>query len=374
MFSSSVRRVAFTAPSIPIASSFITSAPRATASQALSYRSHQRRYSSSKPSSPADGSKGVAQGQTVPATPTQARQDGEKKVTRSSRKKARDSTTSEKGKENSSHDLPSVPSTSHISPNQISASDFFSLHRPISLTNSFPKNVTEASFAAIFTPRTRSNSKPAEVMTFLSNTIEKLEGGGLGAMRGMDATAKESGPTQEKVWNEATDELRAAITAESYRKAEVQHLDSAPEESAMNFPRHILSGRYTPFNPPPAPIPMDTPESIAAGAEAASEHREVQHRTYTAVLTIQESTNEDGDILYHAEHTPFVSAEDRQSTRFLDRMQARQERFHRIQRGVQLDGMLAISVKRQRKLKMKKHKYKKLMRRTRNLRRRLDRN
>lgn len=34
----------------------------------------------------------------------------------------------------------------------------------------------------------------------------------------------------------------------------------------------------------------------------------------------------------------------------------------------------AISVKRQRKLKMKKHKYKKLMRKTRNLRRRLDRN
>jgi hypothetical protein len=35
--------------------------------------------------------------------------------------------------------------------------------------------------------------------------------------------------------------------------------------------------------------------------------------------------------------------------------------------------MLAISVKRQRKLKMKKHKYKKLMRRTRNQRRRLGR-
>ena len=32
-----------------------------------------------------------------------------------------------------------------------------------------------------------------------------------------------------------------------------------------------------------------------------------------------------------------------------------------------------ISVKRQRKLKMKKHKYKKLMKRTKNLRRRLDR-
>ena len=37
-------------------------------------------------------------------------------------------------------------------------------------------------------------------------------------------------------------------------------------------------------------------------------------------------------------------------------------------------GMLLISVKRQRKLKMKKHKYKKLMKRTRLERRKLDRN
>ena len=34
----------------------------------------------------------------------------------------------------------------------------------------------------------------------------------------------------------------------------------------------------------------------------------------------------------------------------------------------------ALSVKRQRKLKMKKHKYKKLMKRTRTLRRKLERN
>ena len=42
--------------------------------------------------------------------------------------------------------------------------------------------------------------------------------------------------------------------------------------------------------------------------------------------------------------------------------------------GMRKPQMRLISVKRQRKLKMKKHKYKKLMKRTRNLRRRLDRN
>jgi hypothetical protein len=49
-------------------------------------------------------------------------------------------------------------------------------------------------------------------------------------------------------------------------------------------------------------------------------------------------------------------------------------REHKLRRraGVRA-GMLLISVKRQRKLKMKKHKYKKLMKRTRLLRRKLDR-
>jgi hypothetical protein len=59
-------------------------------------------------------------------------------------------------------------------------------------------------------------------------------------------------------------------------------------------------------------------------------------------------------------------------TRFRERMYLRQERYW--EQMEEDHGMLAISVRRQRKLKMKKHKYKKLMRRTRNLRRRLDRN
>ena len=52
-------------------------------------------------------------------------------------------------------------------------------------------------------------------------------------------------------------------------------------------------------------------------------------------------------------------------------MARRQVRFDEAQ-GPRRD-MHAISVKRQRKLKMKKKKYKKLMKRTRNLRRKLDR-
>ena len=58
---------------------------------------------------------------------------------------------------------------------------------------------------------------------------------------------------------------------------------------------------------------------------------------------------------------------------FRERMRVRQETW--LSRWIRhfREQWSLISVKRQRKIKMKKHKYKKLMRRTRNLRRRQDR-
>jgi hypothetical protein len=113
-------------------------------------------------------------------------------------------------------------------------------------------------------------------------------------------------------------------------------------------------------------VPEHTPESLSAGAEAAAAP-EPENQTYdTTILTLSESTDENGEVVYEAHYTRVTPS----SSPFLSRMKARQEQY-RIQRG---EDMYAISVKRQRKLKMKKHKYKKLMRRTRNLRRRLDRN
>ena len=118
MFSSSVRRAALTAPQTSIVPSITSTAPRAAASQALSYRCHQRRFSSSKPSSPADGSKGVTQGEEVPATPAQTRVDGEKKASRTGKRKAKDvvANNTVKGRDGAMKNLPSVPSTQHIAP------------------------------------------------------------------------------------------------------------------------------------------------------------------------------------------------------------------------------------------------------------------
>jgi len=232
------------------------------------------------------------------------------------------------------------------------------LYRPISVTSSFPKAVTDEAFAAIFTTRTRSNLRTSDVISTLSSTVNKLESA-----------------TQQDRWNAETDELRAAITAESYQEAEVKHLDNAQARSSLPFPQHILSGRFQPFSPPPPPTPTNTAQTVTAGAEATEASQMTQHRVYKATLTIEESTDANGEVTYVAHSSPMVVEEPATPSRFLERMNIRQEKYDEYrERRAEDTGIWAISVKRQRKLKMKKHKYKKLMRRTRNLRRRLDRN
>ncbi len=118
MLSSSAWRAALSAQPSPVIVCVASSVPRTVATQALSYRrSHQRRCSSSKPSSPADGSKRITEGQSVPAAPAQTRTDGEKKAAaRSSRRKPKDVAASctMKTRDETMQNLPSVPSTHHI--------------------------------------------------------------------------------------------------------------------------------------------------------------------------------------------------------------------------------------------------------------------
>jgi hypothetical protein len=101
MLPSSVRRVVSTAPSSPVVASLASSAPRAAASvfgRAYKPNGHQRRYSSSKPSSPDDGSRDFAARPSVPAS------GGSKATGEKRKRKAKDA----------GPQLPSVPSTRHI--------------------------------------------------------------------------------------------------------------------------------------------------------------------------------------------------------------------------------------------------------------------
>ena len=155
-----------------------------------------------------------------------------------------------------------------------------------------------------------------------------------------------------------------------------------------------------PFSTPPPPLPIDEAKQAKKQArksalqlQSQAHNEQQQDRTFKTTLFLSETTGSDGAKYYTAQATPVVQIPNavhdisepqhglteirEQRQPFLDRMRQRQWRYmeyreDRVQR--QEDERLAISVKRQRKLKMKKHKYKKLMKRTRNLRRRLDRN
>jgi len=379
MFSSSLGRVARSAPHPSISPSITaltSTASIAASSRPFSYRTHQRRYSSSKPSSPPDSSGNTNPQQQAPANASSGtRADGEKRsATRLSRRKAKEAAAEAtvKGKDEALMNLPSVPSTPHLHPADVAVSAFFSLHRPISITSSVPSGSTATSFNAIFEPRTRANRQSAEVISTLSSAVETLE------------TASRQHPQYS---NEEHD-LRLAVTQASISNSEgPRHLDGVPNNSPLQFPSHLLTGKFKPFSPPPAPVPMNSESEAQSTVSGAEDVQAAKQKSYSTVLTILESTHPNGSKTYTARTSPFVANEPEQPppARFLERMRIRQERWEDYRDGLLEDRgmgrakdeggiMQAISVKRQRKLKMKKHKYKKLMKKTRNLRRRLDRN
>ncbi|KAI0997166.1 hypothetical protein K3495_g11021 [Podosphaera aphanis] len=348
MLSCSIRRVVILAsPPPPASSSSTNNLPRIVASACpFTPRFHQRRASSSKPPSPANGSKGAVETQ-----PT----DIEEKPLHNKRKTKSISGKNALKARNTFLNVPSVPSTQYITPSLLGPASFFSLHRPISITNGFPQPVTEEAFASIFTAKGR-NSKSQDVVSTLSNTLEALDAA-TGRLEAMNLESQ-----RNNQWNRI-EEIKSGINENS---------STSDGNPTLSLQKQFMSEKYAPFNAPPAPIPIDATQSTDAVAVPA-ESQESQHRIYTAVLTVEESTDYNGDVTYMAHHSPLVIEDSfAVPNRFTEPEEAPQGRDTKEQEA--RNEIHAISVKRQRKLKMKKHKYKKLMRRTRNLRRRQDRN
>lgn len=172
-----------------------------------------------------------------------------------------------------------------------------------------------------------------------------------------------------------------------------------------------LVSQFKPYRAPPAPQPFPAElEQKATDKQAKTERRgrKPKQKIFVTEIRVTESTHADGRKTYAASSSPIVRLPDaphettieapapfrHQRQPFLNRMRQRQQASLQRQHQRQLDQlgerqpvsqrapsshgqarikMFLISVKRQRKLKMKKHKYKKLMKRTRNLRRRLGR-
>jgi len=187
----------------------------------------------------------------------------------------------------------------------------------------------------------------------------------------------------------------------------VHHLDTPPK-AARNIEE--LMHQFEPFNAPPPPQAF--PENVKEPKQVsnkASVVKELKAQSYTTTIVITEHPSISGNPTYTTSQSPLVRLPDPEAAiqdqprklhlPFLQRSLRRQRAYFQsrqqlprlpktfftpnalrsvrrapiagLRRPVQ---MRLISVKRQRKLKMKKHKYKKLMKRTRTLRRKLDRN
>lgn len=164
--------------------------------------------------------------------------------------------------------------------------------------------------------------------------------------------------------------LRHAVTQASVSNAEpaaqVIHLDEVSEEELHSSIAEFAS-RLTPFQPPPAPEPYNPEDTAIDNVEAVSDDADANIRTYSTVLTIRETAYADGQRTIETSFAPLVPSEE---TATIDEPVVGAGKSY-IERTVNRT-MYTISVRRQRKLKMKKHKFKKLLRKTRTLRRKLD--
>ncbi|USP78187.1 hypothetical protein yc1106_05461 [Curvularia clavata] len=263
---------------------------------------HQRRYSSSKPSTPANNKKKPAeldQNATAELQGVGQKSKGSKKLKQSS--------TATLG-----NNVPFVPPTNHLREDDVKLSAFFGLHRPISISRAFPSATSTAEFDAFFDVNRASQVERIEATkNILSGFLERMHA---------EIDAQEE---------QRSDALQS--------EQEVYHLDVQPTQHSVES----WASRLVPFQPPAAPERYDPlatePETDSYSAEGLS--ASINQRISEVSLPSEKS-------------------------------KPRSFREHVAKRRY---GMYMISVKRQRKLKMKKHKYKKLMKRTRLLRRKLDR-
>jgi hypothetical protein len=220
----------------------------------------------------------------------------------------------------------------------------FAGHLPISPNHILPPSTTDAQFDALFKPRPQWQ-KYRDTTDTLSETIQSL-----------NATSEEAAINLDSMTN-TTDPM-----AEYYRTN----------------------------RPPPPPVPVED-LAVHMAEKRIGRARRNKAKSWQTTITVTEWTDGKGQRTYRADSSPITRMAQDISSKiveveeparsvqqpFLERMRLRQERWQdgksiRTPLGKgKKPGMFLISVKRQRKAKMKKHKLKKLRKRTRNLRRKL---
>ncbi|ETN42102.1 uncharacterized protein HMPREF1541_04041 [Cyphellophora europaea CBS 101466] len=374
MFNSSLRRAARSAPSIP-------SRPTTPSIAPFTSRTHQRRHSSSKPPAPPNNNGSP----TIPAdvkqvTPrSEAKAESKKPAERSSKKKAAAPAKAEanEAQENWTSSFPSVPTTAHMGQKDLAVASFYAIHRPVSITGPGPK-AQEASFSVdqIFAPKpSKSRAKQTnEFVLTLSSALDTLN----------NAIADKQAQTQAQSAQPSDDST--SPQKELFRVVD----GSGNQFKVVSSP---AQNAFRPFHPPPPPTALSQEQIDAldrraasveeAGEEALASQLEAQiqgqdaqaaaargrrDRAKLEALLNPSSQTHSAEIVVNTKtlrekysfFTPTEPAPVQEPGRTARVGQRRRRGFAVQVPGKRKVTYRMISVKRQRKLKMKKHKYKKV--------------
>lgn len=288
----------------------------------------------------------------------------------------------------------------------------------MSVVSFVPQVASTDAIESIFAPKPEQwPQKPgaSEVIYTLASAVQRLEGNIAEQQGGRQGSQRQQ---QQAAADRAA--ITAALTQPQNNTTHLEdpnqthHLDGQPSQISVRVPNSVrlaieeVTRRFRPYNIPPAPVPMDetarNDDGEAAVAEAAEEMQaqdlEAQiegqdgpSATRRVILTIHEDAGMHTRKFF-THKTPLIHIQDPEQYQEQHQQQLQEEfqetdassgtttgtgrvgrrRGHSSvkERELRRRKMYTISVKRQRRLKMKKHKYKKLMRKTRNLRRRLD--
>ncbi|OAL40552.1 hypothetical protein AYO20_00288 [Fonsecaea nubica] len=397
MFNTSLRRVARSctnAPSVP-------SRPSTPTIASFTSNAHQRRHSSSKPPVPPNnGSSAIpaASVKQVGAPRSESKRPGAESRL-SKKRSSKDRADSKETQDDWTSKLPAVPSLQHLNPKDVYVASFFSTHRPMSITGPVPPEASIEAIDKIFQPKPKSRSRNTsqDVIYTLASAVENLD----------DHISQK----QVDQASHNTAEQKAALIKSLMQRNEspadpnrTHHLDGAPQTIQIaggNIKLVIqeMQRRFRPFNAPPVPRPISDAE-INASEEQSARQAEKEEEMQAKALEVdieqdhndpyiqqvminvpQNSAELQNGRFFTSRGAPVVEIEHPDASSALPEIEQQlplgRSRIigHRRQVGSipgrRREGMYAISVKRQRRLKMKKHKYKKLMRKTRNLRRKL---
>ena len=214
------------------------------------------------------------------------------------------------------------------------------------MTTTVPPTSSTDAFEAIFSSKRPLKNEPEDVIFTLSSAVQSMEHGAQGM-------------------SESEDNFRTFTEQDG----ELRMLDGSDAKMSVEE----YTRRLRPFQPPPPPVPMDA--SATEAAESTDSQIDNEYQTYSTVLTIREARGADGRKTYEAHTGPFVRSEMEDPSGVRDEVTIdapSTSGMTYLERVRNNRTMHAISTKRRRKVKMKKHKFKKLMKRTRTLRRKLD--